>query len=385
MSGTPQGGVASPILANIYLDQLDKYVEQILLPEYTRGAKRVANPAYKRITDQIAYRKRKGQKKEYRELRKQLHHLPSYDPDDAQYRRLRSVRYADDTLFGFAGPRQEAEEIKQKLRLFLREKLKLELSEEKTLITQASAQAARFLGYEILNQQNDSKHAKKRRSVNGRIGLRVPADVVRKKSAQYLKKGKPIHRAECLQDSDYSIVMRYQQEYRGLVQYYLLAQNVSHLYHLHWAMKGSLLKTLASKRKTSTTAIARKYQTTVQAPNGTVLKCLQVQVEREGKRPLVAQFGGIQLIPQPQAVLLDQLPKPLNTGTEILQRLLAKVCEICKSSQKVEVHHIRKLADLEVKGRKERPGWMKLMAARRRKTLVVCRSCHMKIHAGQPL
>jgi flagella basal body P-ring formation protein FlgA len=222
---------------------------------------------------------------------------------------LRSVRYADDTLFGFAGPRQEAEEIKQKLRLFLREKLKLELSEEKTLITQASAQAARFLGYEILNQQNDSKHAKKRRSVNGRIGLRVPADIVRKKSAQYLKKGKPIHRAECLQDSDYSIVMRY----------------------------------------------------------------------------LVAQFGGIQLIPQPQAVLRDQLPKPLNTGTEILQRLLANVCEICKSSQKVEVHHIRKLADLEVKGRKERPGWMKLMAARRRKTLVVCRSCHMKIHAGQPL
>lgn len=179
--------------------------------------------------------------------------------------------------------------------------------------------------------------------------------------------------------------MRYQQEYRGLVQYYLLAQNVSHLYHLHWAMKGSLLKTLASKRKTSTTAIARTYQTTVQAPNGTVLTCLQVQVEREGKRPLVAQCGGIQLIPQPQAALLDQLPKPLNTGTEILQRLLANGCDICTSSQHVEVHQIRKRADLEVKGRKERPAWMKLMAARQRKTLVVCRSCHRKIHAGQPL
>jgi hypothetical protein len=95
----------------------------------------------------VAYRKRKGQKKEYQELRKQLQQLPSYDPDDANYRRLRYVRYADDTLFGFAGPRQEAEEIKQKLRLFLREKLKRELSEEKTLITQASTQAARFLGY----------------------------------------------------------------------------------------------------------------------------------------------------------------------------------------------------------------------------------------------
>jgi hypothetical protein len=145
----------------------------------------------------------------------------------------------------------------------------------------------------------------------------------------------------------------------------------------------SLLKTLASKHKTSTTAIARKYQTTVQAPNGTLLKCLQVVVTREGKRPLVAQFGGIPLIPQPKAVILDQLPKPINTRTEILQRLLAKVCELCKSTTDVEVHHIRKLADLKGKGGRERPAWVMLMAARQRKTLVVCRACHLKIHAGQ--
>jgi hypothetical protein len=236
----------------------------------------------------------------------------------------------------------------------------------------------------IKNQQNDTKHAKKRRSANGRRSLRVPADVVRKKSALYRKAGKPIHRAERLQDSDDSIVTLSQQEYRGLVQYYLLAQNVSHLYHLHWAMKGSLLKTLASKHKTSTTALACKSQTTVQAPNGTSLKCLQVRGEREGQNPLVAHFGGIQLIPQPHTVIWDHLPKPLNTGTEILQRLLANECEICKSMQDVEVHHIRKRADLQVKGRREQPAWMKLMATRQRKTLVVCRSCHMKIHAGQP-
>jgi len=107
------------------------------------------------------------------------------------------------------------------------------MSEDKTLITQASTQAARFLGYELVNQQNDSKHARKRRSANGRIGLRVPADVVAKKSAPYVQKGKPIHRAERLQDSDYSIVTRYQQEYRGIAQYYLLAQNVWYLSRLH--------------------------------------------------------------------------------------------------------------------------------------------------------
>jgi hypothetical protein len=324
-----------------------------------------------------------GQKKEYKELRKQVQQLPSYDPEDPGYRRLRYVRYADDTLLGFAGPRQEAEEIKRKLGHFLHEHLKLEMSEEKTLITQASTQPARFLGYQIVNQQNDSKHTDKRRSANGRIGLRVPAEVIAKKSAPYLRNGKPFHRAERLQDSDYSIIMHYQQEYRGIVQYYLLAQNVAHLTHLHWAMKGSLLKTLASKHKTSSTAIARKYQTTVQAPNGTSLKCLQVQVEREGKKPLVAQFGGLQLIAQPHAVIRDQLPKPMNTRTEILQRLLANACELCKSNLHVEVHHIRKLADLNKQGRRERPAWVKLMAARKRKTLVVCHSCHTKIHAGQ--
>lgn len=196
----------------------------------------------------------------------------------------------------------------------------------------------------ITTLQKNAKRTKnmargtKGRSANGRIGLRVPPDVIAKKSAQYLRKGKPIHRAERLQNSDYSIVMHYQQEYRGIVQYYLLAQNVSHLYRLHWAMKGSLLKTLASKHQTSPTKMARRYQTTLQAPNGTDLKCLRVVVERKGKKPLVAQFGGLQLIPQPKATILDQLPKPMNTGTEILQRMLANTCELCKSTKDIEVH-----------------------------------------------
>jgi len=383
ISGTPQGGVVSPILANIYLDKLDQYVENVLIPEYTRGEKRAKHPVYRKLKDQVFAAKKRGQKETYQALRKQLLQTPSTDPSDPTYRRLFYVRYADDTLLGFAGPRQEAEEIKQKLGQFLRETLKLELSEEKTLITQASRRPARFLGYEIVNQQNDSKHARRQRSANGKIGLRVLTDVVAKKSAEYLRENKPIHRPERLQDSDYSIVMQYQQEYRGIVEYYLLAKNVSHLYRLHWAMKGSLLKTLANKHKTSSTAVARKYQTTVQAPNGKQLKCLQVTVEREGKKPLIAQFGGLQLIPQPKASILDHLPKPMNTGTEILQRLLANRCELCQSTQEVEVHHIRKLADLEDKGGREKPKWVKLMAARRRKTLVVCRCCHRKIHAGQ--
>ena len=384
-SGTPQGGVVSPILANIYLNKLDQYVEKVLMPAYTRGKKRAENPEYQTLRDKIAYRKKTGQKAEYRQLRKQLQELPSKAPADPDYRRLRYVRYADDFLLGYSGPRQEAEEIRQNIGEFLRNTLKLELSQEKTLITQASKQAARFLGYDIVNQQNDSKHAQKRRSANGRIGLRVPVDVVDKQCVRYSQEGKPAHRPERLQDSDYSIVAQYHQEYRGMVQYYLLAQNVSYLYRLHWVMRLSLLKTLANKHKMSTTAIAEKYQATTQAPDGTTLKCLEVKVEREGKKTLIAHFGGIQLKTQPRAILVDQLPKPINTGTELLQRLLANECELCGTTADIEVHHIRKLADLKRHGRQERPAWEKLMAARQRKTLVVCRICHDDIHAGRPV
>jgi hypothetical protein len=384
-SGAPQGGVVSPILANIYLDKFDQYIEKVLIPAYTRGEKRAENPEYKALTNKVYYRKKTGQKMEYTQLRKQLQQIPSSDTSDPNYRRLRYVRYADDFLLGLSGPRHEAEEIKQQLGEFLNDHLRLELSEEKTLITQASTQAARFLGYEIVNQQNDSKHTGKQRSANGRIGLRVPKDVMDKKCARYSKEGKAIHRPELLQDSDFSIMSQYQQEYRGVVQYYALAQNVSHLYRLHWMMKGSLLKTLANKHKVTATVIARKYQTETQTTEGTKLKCLEVRVEREGKEPLIARFGGIQLKPQPKATLIDSLPKPINTGTELIQRLLADECELCGSTDKVEVHHIRKLADLKVKGRKEKPAWVRLMAARRRKTLVVCRNCHNGTHAGRPL
>jgi len=384
LSGCPQGGVISPILSNIYLDKLDQYVEQVLSPAYTCGKKRAANPPYEKLRAKERTKKRQGKQEEAKVLRKQYQKLPSYDPNDASYRRLFYVRYADDTLLGFAGPRSEAEEIKQQLGQFLRETLKLEMSEEKTLITQASAQAARFLNYHIVNQQNDGKHAKKRRSVNGRIGLLVPPDVVESKCATYLRKGKPSHRGDMLQDDDFTIMTRYQQEYRGVVQYYQFAHNVSWFWKLHWVAKVSLLKTLACKHKTGTIALLRKYQTRVQTAEGTTYKCLEIQVQRDGKKPLVARFGGIPLKRQPMAILIDQVPITRRSErNELIKRLLADKCELCGSREDIEVHHLRKLADLKDKGGRERPRWVNIMAARRRKTLLVCHACHQTIHTGQ--
>ena len=310
--------------------------------------------------------------------------MPEGDPDDPTFRRLRYVRYADDFLLGFIGPKAEAEKIKVQLGAYLRAHLKLTLSPDKTLITHARTDAARFLGYEIESQHADDRITGNRRCVNGRLALRVPRDVITTACTRYLRDGKPIHRAELQYESDYAIVTRYQMEYRGLVQYYTLAHNVHALGRVHFVARPSLLRTLANKHKTATSAIARRYGGLVETPFG-VMKCLQVVVERgEGKKPLVAQFGGLPLRRKETAVLADTR-WTLHTGrTDLVQRLLADTCELCGYKGNCQVHHIRKLADLRRPGRREKPSWVKRMAAMRRKTLVVCRACHVGIHAGRP-
>ncbi|WP_432838795.1 reverse transcriptase/maturase family protein [Dactylosporangium sp. CA-092794] len=149
LSGAPQGGIASPILSNIYLDRLDTFVETVLIPQHTRGDGRASNPAYQRKSAAITRARGRGDRVAVRQLRKERRGIPGWDTHDPHFRRLRYSRYADDHLLGFTGPKAEAEQIKQHLAQFLRDDLNLELSQEKTLITHARTQAARYLGYEI--------------------------------------------------------------------------------------------------------------------------------------------------------------------------------------------------------------------------------------------
>jgi group II intron reverse transcriptase/maturase len=383
LSGVPQGGVVSPVMSNIYLHRLDEFVETILIPEYTRGRIRKQDTGYARVRAARDRAHKRGDHALARELRKQLRGMPSGDPRDPGFRRLHYARYADDTLLGFTGPRAEAEEIKQRLAAFLHDELKLELSQDKTLITHARTQAAKFLGYEITVLHNDRKVTRGRRSANGVVSLRVPSSVIKAKQAPYLSRGKPERRSQLVNEDDHTIVSTYGAEWRGIVQYYLLAGNVHRLYRLHWVMETSLLKTLANKHRSSVPKMARTFKAAVGTPYGP-RKCLEARVERNGRKPLVARFGGIPLRRQKDAVISDRVLVPgVIRHKELITRLLADRCELCKDTDGISVHHVRRLADLH-RPERPQPRWAQQMARRRRKTLVVCRSCHDAIHAGQP-
>ncbi len=229
-------------------------------------------------------------------------------------------------LLGFAGPRAEAEEIKRRLAEFLRDELKLELSPEKTLITHGRTQAARFLGYEMVVFHDDAKRKHAMRSINGCIGLP----------------------------------------------------------RLKWVMERSLTTTLAGKHRTRVSKIYKRYAANLQRPEGSY-KGLRVVVDRgEGRRPLVAEWGGIPLRRRKDAILDNQPMRVWNVGTELLQRLTADECELCGSHEQVEVHHVRALKTLQPMRSGPKPEWAKVMIARKRKTLVVCHDCHLDIQHGRP-
>jgi len=381
LSGTPQGGVVSPLLSNIYLHKLDEFVERELIPQHTRGNSRKVNREYSRLARRRQAARRRGDRAQARELARHMRTVPYGDPTDPSYRRLKYLRYADDHILGFIGPKAEAEQIKASLAAFLRETLALELNPSKTLITHARTRAARFLGYQITVQHCDTKLTNGCRSANGGIALRVPPDVITAKCAPYRRRGKPWHRPQLQNLHDYDIVRIYGAEYRGIVNYYRLAQDVYRLHPLRWNAETSMLKTLAAKHRSAVTTMAARHKAKIETSDG-MRTCFEARKRRAGKPELVARFGGIPLRRDRRAVIRDPAPAPAGIPRkELIHRLRKRRCELCEHGATVAVHQVAGLASLGRQGPGQ-PAWAALMANKRRKTLIVCAVCHDHIHAN---
>ncbi len=393
-SGTPQGGTLSPLLMNIYLHELDTFITETLIPRYTRGKRRANHPEYNRLNGRIHDARKRGDLETVQVLDRQRRQLPSQDTHDPNYRRLNYCRYADDLLLGFIGPKTEAEEIKAALRVFLQDHLHLELSEAKTLLTHARTEHAQFLGYAIsINHADDKRSPRtgtttKTRSINGGIRLGVPYGWVDQRLKRYQQNGKPIHEAALLHYSAAEIIETYQQRFRGVAEYYQYAIDRARLGKLKYVMQSALTKTLAHKYKTSVPRIYQKYRGT-RMLDGETYTTLQVEVPTQsGTRTIYWGAVSLKIIRPGRAPIDDTIPwreRVTHRRTDLLQRLQANACELCGSSEQCEVHHLRKLADLQRRwrGRREKPAWVRSMIAMRRKTLVVCAKCHTDIHAGR--
>jgi group II intron reverse transcriptase/maturase len=392
-SGTPQGGILSPLLANIYLHELDGFVEDHLIPASTRGKKRAYNPEYLRLSNQIQRARQIGDSDQIAVLEQRRRQLPSQQTDDPNYRRLVYVRYADDFLLGFIGPKAEAQAIKQQLGVFLRTSLKLEMSEEKTFITHARTHQAQFLGYAVsIYHENGCQRYRQGtrtrvRNVNGHVRLGIPYGRVQRHAQRYQRRGKPCAEVGLLAFSDAHILDTFQKRFRGIAEYYQYAVDRHQLKYLKWVMETALTKTLANKYRITVSKVYAKYKNT-RIVNGCHYKTLQVDIPSK-KGTTTIYWGAIPLrvVKPGQQSIRDEIAHDMRyERPDVVDRLQANRCELCGVVGKCEVHHVRKLSDLKKRwtGRAEKPKWVKLMIAIQRKTLIVCHQCHMTIHHGRP-
>ena len=394
-SGMPQGGIVSPILANIYLEKLDKYVKEYIR-HFDMGTKRRPGKESNDLANERKRTVRKLKKVKdgtekaalvarLKAIEQERAAFPSGDEMDGSYRRLKYIRYADDFILGVIGSKEDALRIKEDIKSFLSESLALELSEEKTLITH-TGKSAKFLGYEITvtrnNHQRRDVQGRLRRTYGKRVRLNVSMATLRDKLLEYgameikLRNGKEIWKPKCrsglIFNDDLEILDRYNRETVGFCNYYLIANNCVVLHNFRYIMEYSMYKTFAGKYRSTVRKINKKYR---------LNKLFTVKYEQKGviksrtfyktsfKRRTTAFNGSCDIEPYSIADV---------SRTNLTDRLKAEKCELCGATGKLIMHHVRNLKDL-----KGKESWKRLMSARKRKTIALCPSCHRLRHLGK--
>ena len=394
-SGTPQGGIVSPILANIYLDKLDKYVKEYIR-HFDMGTKRRPGKESNDLANERKRTVRKLKKVKdgtekaalvarLKAIEQERAAFPSGDEMDGSYRRLKYIRYADDFILGIIGSKEDVLRIKEDIKSFLSESLALELSEEKTLITH-TGKSAKFLGYEITvtrnNHQRRDVQGRLRRTYGKRVRLNVSMATLRDKLLEYgameikLRNGKEIWKPKCrsglIFNDDLEILDRYNRETVGFCNYYLIANNCVVLHNFRYIMEYSMYKTFAGKYRSTVRKINKKYRRnklfTVKYEQKGVIKS-RTFYKTSFKRRTTAFNGSCDIEPYSIADV---------SRTNLTDRLKAEKCELCGATGKLIMHHVRNLKDL-----KGKESWKRLMSARKRKTIALCPSCHRLRHLGK--
>lgn len=394
-SGMPQGGIVSPILANIYLDKLDKYVKEYIR-HFDMGTKRRPGKESNDLANERKRTVRKLKKVKdgtekaalvarLKAIEQERAAFPSGDEMDGSYRRLKYIRYADDFILGIIGSKEDALRIKEDIKSFLSESLALELSEEKTLITH-TGKSAKFLGYEITvtrnNHQRRDVQGRLRRTYGKRVRLNVSMATLRDKLLEYgameikLRNGKEIWKPKCrsglIFNDDLEILDRYNRETVGFCNYYLIANNCVVLHNFRYIMEYSMYKTFAGKYRSTVRKINKKYRRnklfTVKYEQKGVIKS-RTFYKTSFKRRTTAFNGSCDIEPYSIADV---------SRTNLTDRLKAEKCELCGATGKLIMHHVRNLKDL-----KGKESWKRLMSARKRKTIALCPSCHRLRHLGK--
>lgn len=399
-SGVPQGSIVAPLLANVYLHELDRFMKG-LKEQFDQGKRRAKHLPYHRYTEQIRLLRKKmdhlrgkeGEAEHIQEIQTDIRHLdslrkclPSVDPFDSGYRRLYYCRYADDYVIGIIGSKADAERVQQHVRRFIEDTLNLTIAEDKSHIRHGR-EGAIFLGYEIKTYTGKRlvkvKHGPRytvKRTIAERIQLHIPAGKL-ERFCQNKRYGdyhtmRAASRGELTLLSDAEILLAYNGELRGLANYYALACNMKQrMNKLAYIWQTSFFKTLAHKHRQSVHKISRQLKTdegyTLTVPKKDGVRVLRL-FRLKDHRPPAGTNSDVDISPNTLALTLSR--------SELIRRLNSGHCEYCETTQgPFEVHHVRKLKDIE-------PGktlWQRMMSARRRKTLILCRSCHHLLHEGK--